>query len=687
MTVRSIIIGLLVAVGLASVGYVNDVWFFFSYIGGDLLPTHAFGLLVLGLLLVNPLLGWLGRWRFRPSEWTVMLSMAFMGSVIAGSALLWQFPHPVITPIHDQIGKPAWKEKDLLQYVPRVMMVDARPTPRQPNPDVVKHYMQGMAGTGENLVGFNDVPWEAWTPTLAFWFTLLSLSFVGGICAVVVVHRQWTQREQLAYPIVTFANELIDTDERGRHPILRSRPFWIGLGVALVILLINGYHKWNTDFVAVPMGIPAGSLQELSFFKHLRDVPVGRNILNIRFYFAAVGLAYFLTSEASFSMGISGWLYVIIAAPLVARGVPLKTGFLSGGLPAFMYFGAYLGMGLIVLYLGRRYYWAVLKRAFFLPDRRGEVLAREANALRLLIVISAAMVLLLTVAGLHPLLGVGFVGLAGLLFLIIARINVSTGLFIIQPIWQPVAVLLGVFGAFALGPTALAILAMLCTVVTIDTRIAAVPLAANALKLADDQKVKPGRLAGWMSVAIVVAMIVAVIFTVWLIYSYGVSGMDSGGTNWALTVARMPFEMLNKNINDLGARLAEAREGPHLLAAAGDFFAGRANWFFAALLVGLGLVLVCSYLRLRFPRWPLHPVMFLVWGTPWTVEYAPSFLLAWLLKRLIMKYGGQRAYVKGRGFFVGLVAGELAAALFWAAVGVIYYLETGTVGTSFMVRE
>ena len=91
-------------------------------------------------------------------------------------------------------------------------------------------------------------------------------------------------------------------------------------------------------------------------------------------------------------------------------------------------------------------------------------------------------------------------------------------------------------------------------------------------------------------------------------------------------------------------------------------------------------------MRRIVPRWPLHPVMFLVWGTPWTVEYAPSFLLAWLLKGLIMKYGGQRMYVKARGFFVGLVAGELTAALFWAAVGVIYYAKTGDPGQTFMVR-
>ena len=99
MTVRSVILGLLVAAALAAFGYINDVWMFFSYIGGDLIPTYAFGLLLLGLLVANPLLRTTRAWRLKGSEWVVILSMAFMGSVIAGSALLWQFPHPIITPI------------------------------------------------------------------------------------------------------------------------------------------------------------------------------------------------------------------------------------------------------------------------------------------------------------------------------------------------------------------------------------------------------------------------------------------------------------------------------------------------------------------------------------------------------------------------------------------------------------
>jgi len=751
MTVRAVILGLIVAVGLASAGYANDTWFFFSYIGGDLVPTHAFGLLLIGLILINPLLRllqrgplrWLGK-PFAASEWVVMLALALMGSVLAGSAMFWQMPHPIITPIQEQATRPGWKKKDLLSYVPDRMMVervfktyaldhgirrrhkisketgkvtDQVETWREAveryiqtqkahvsesqyrllqeqykrldaeDTRVIKGYMTGLERKPSNrALHFGEVPWKHWAPTLSFWYTVLALTFIAGACAVVIVHRQWAQREHLAYPIVAFTSELLATEPDGLiNRIFRARAFWLGFGLSFLILLVNGYQKWNPKFISIPVGINLNAFRELQFVKTLMKVPNTQMLLDVKLYFSAVGIAYFLSSEASFSLGISGWLFALAAVPLVTAGVNMRTDMLGGGLPADMYFGAYLGMGLTVLYLGRRFYFSVLKRSVGLPAPAGEVLPREVWAGRILLLACTALVLVLYRVGLHPLLGVLFVGLLGLLFLMLARINAATGLFVIQPIWQPVSILVPLFGMAAIGPHAMMILAMLCIVISIDTRIAAVPLMANALKLADTQRLQPGRLAGWMAVAIIVAMVIALPVTVYIIYNFGVSGVDSAGTQWALAVARMPFNMLDDRINKLGDDLQAASQPTNLKRLL--FEARSDRHFFTAVGLGLALVLTASYLRLRLPRWPLHPLMFLVWGTPWMTAYAPSFLMAWLLKSLLMTYGGQGAYRKARPFFVGLVAGEFIAAIMWGVVGVVYQLQTGTSGPHFLVRE
>ena len=719
MTVRAIFLGLLAAVALAAVGYFNDIWLGFPSIGGNLMPTHAFGLLMVGLLAVNPLLRWLGRWKFTSGEFVVMLSLVLMGSLIAGSGLLWVFPHPVITPIHDQQTKPGWRDKDLLQYVPRVMIVeqvyrkyandhDIRRkegeswqtsiqrsvaegnTPAEDleqlqkrHRHVITSYMQGMGRPGRRLP-FGRAPWASWLPALSFWFCVLGLNFIAGLAAVVVVHRQWSSREHLAFPIAAVASELIEPPADGGpfNAIFRNRGFWLGFALAFGVWLINGCSAWWPGFVSIPLGIDFRPLNEILG-------AVGRvpwvNLLNVRFYFAAVGLAYFLTSEASFSLGLSAWLYVLAAAPLVAAGVNMQTDVLAGGLPAFMYFGAYMGLAVMVLYLGRQFYWAVLRRSLWLGGGE-DVLPREVAAFRILILANAALVGLLWWLGLHPLLSVAFVLLTGTLFLMVGRINVATGLFIIQPFWHPVTVLAAIFGSFALGPHALVILALLSVVVTIDPRIAAVPLALNAVRLGELQKIKPGRLARWMAIAVILAMVAGVVVTVWGLYDLGVQGMDSGGTRWAVEhVAQMPFRMLERAVDELSAT-------DSLKAAAAPTSLGRLlapkpkKFFFTAAGIGFALVMICSYFRLRFPRWPLHPMLFLVWGSRWTTEFAPSFLLAWFIKTQILRYGGQSYYRRARTFFIGLMGGEFTAGIFWGAIGAGHYFLKGILGPSISVR-
>ena len=276
--------------------------------------------------------------------------------------------------------------------------------------------------------------------------------------------------------------------------------------------------------------------------------------------------------------------------------------------------------------------------------------------------------------------------MCGVLFLMVSRLNVAAGLFVIQPMWHPVDILVAGFGSYALGPQAMIALAVLCTLVTIDPRIAVAPLAANALRLGDLQKLRPGRLAGGMAAAIVLALLVSVPVTLYLLYDLGSNTMDSPGTRWADAVAHMPFNMVTRHVNKLriSGQLAAA-EGPVTL---GRLWSDRhaAPYFHAAFGVGLALVLVCSYLRLRFPRWPLHPLVFLVWGTPWMVVYAPSFFLAWVLKSAVTKFGGRQTYHKAKHFFLGLVAGEVLAAIFWAIVSTAYYLSTGLQAKSFLVR-
>jgi hypothetical protein len=71
---------------------------------------------------------------------------------------------------------------------------------------------------------------------------------------------------------------------------------------------------------------------------------------------------------------------------------------------------------------------------------------------------------------------------------------------------------------------------------------------------------------------------------------------------------------------------------------------------------------------LLWPSWPLHPIGLLMGGGYLPALGWPSILLGWLLKVLILHFGGARLYRKAAPFFLGLIVGQLLAAAIWAII-------------------
>jgi hypothetical protein len=403
-----------------------------------------------------------------------------------------------------------------------------------------------------------------------------------------------------------------------------------------------------------------------------------------RFFFAAIGLAFLLASEVSFSVGISNWAYLLFFLLLGSYGVDMSWDYMAGGVLPFMLFGAYLGGGAVILYTGRKFYGAVLRRTVGLATAEA-VEADTVWAGRILLLSGAIMVLLLQRAlGLDLLMSALVLGMVALTFLIVARIHVETGLLFIQPTWQAAAVMAGLFGLHALGPRTLIIVGMLSLVLTIDPRVCLMPLVANALKVADRQSLSPARLGRWMVLVLVVCLAAGTIVTLYVQYVYGADRLYG----WANPAAQMPFDMLSRSVNSLAAEYA--------LDSAGraDGWGGLerltvmqpSRAFLQSAGLGLGLMLVTSAARLRWSWWPIHPVLFMVWGSIISGWFAPSFLLGWLVKVAVTRFGGGRAYLRARPLFIGLIAGEMVMGVVWIVVGAAYYARHGTAGPMFHVH-
>jgi hypothetical protein len=146
----------------------------------------------------------------------------------------------------------------------------------------------------------------------------------------------------------------------------------------------------------------------------------------------------------------------------------------------------------------------------------------------------------------------------------------------------------------------------------------------------------------------------------------------------------MPFQAADKAINQLEFA-GELEKSKQLTTwqRLGGIWAGHETKgkFLWSVGVGLALVLVCSVLRLRFTWWPLHPVMFLVWNTFPLKHFSHSFLLGWLIKVAITKFGGGRGYRKALPLMIGIIAGDLLGGLIFMGQGAAYYFIHGQILT------
>jgi len=675
MTVRAIVIGLLVGLLLAGFGYFNDWVLKQAYVASDLVPVSVYGLLVLGLLLVNPVLRLIRRSDLSAREWVVIASMTLAACVIPGAGLMWNFSNTLVIPHKYYQLRPAWQKNDVLSFAPKIMLADptAEGGPKDPKAghvEVVDGFNVGLKG--KEVFPPSEVPWYGWTRTLTFWLSLLALSFIAGIGLVLVVHKQWSQRERLRYPIALFASELVAGAGEGFWPrIFRNRLFWLGAATSGLVLMANALHVWKDVFeieaIQIPMFLDLRSVLPRKWPLLWQAGPAKRALLVPSVYFAIVGLAYFVSSDVSFSIGISPLLHMAVWLVLITRGVQLTDDYLAGGMQGYQLFGSGLALGLMVIYLGRRFYASVAARAVGI--RRGEPVDRSTLwAFRVALLSAAGMVAMLTlIVDLHWLLALGFVLLTGLVFLVVTRVSVETGLFFIQPNWHAVAILLALFGIKAIGPNMLIILALLSMVLTADPRVCLMPIVANAFRFGERQGASPRKLAWVMGLSVMAALVVGVLGTLYVQYIYG------GGTlyGWASSASAYPFEMVLRNLPKFG-------EGA--IGQWNDFQIGQTvanETFLWSAGVGFALVILMSVLRLRYTWWPLHPVIFVVWGTIGSTWMATSFFVGWVLKTVISRLGGGKAYAKAKPYFIGLVAGEFLVGIIWGAIGLIYYMIYG----------
>jgi len=667
MTFRALALGVLFALLLALGGHFNDHYMQQTYAVGNFLPISVIGLLLVLVLVVRPLSGLFFRRRaFSGAEVALIILLPLAVCVVPGSGFLRTFTYTLVMPEHYEKTQPSWQRNAVLSYVPTNLLVRTTPANQE---KVLGGFLQGNE-TPQHHARLSDVPWRAWMPALLRWVPLFGILMLGLIGFSLVLHRQWTTHEHLIYPIAEFVKPFTRDDGGAFPAAVANRVFWYGCLPILLVHVVNGLHAWFPSFIQIPHRIDLWSLRE--FFPNFASVSGASGVFGSTIFFSVVAFAFFLPSDIALSLGLSTLVGAFFGMVCVTYGVNLTGDWSGAGEVQGLLFGAYLGLFAMVLYSGRAYYGRVIAAAF---GRHAETPLEPSATwgFRLFLLSCAASVILIMRMGLPWLYAVLLVGLLVIMFTVMSRVCAETGLFFLLPTWQPIGVLIGLFGAAALGPGGLIVIGLVCAVISIDPREAMMPFIVNGLRIAEDVKLPRGRVAGWMGGTLLFCLVAGVAAALWMHYDRGANLSDSWGTYY---VPMMPFNLLDKHIQAMMA------EGIFDTVRTADWvqrlsFFHPDGHFLCFTFLGLGFYAFFALLRLRFARWPLHPVLFICWMTYPMMCFSTSFLIGWAVKALVVRFGGGGTYQRMKPFMVGMVAGDLLGGLIFMVAGSIYSFCTG----------
>ena len=618
VTARAILLAFLLT-PLNVLFLVRGTWLWGGITGDMSLFMNAVGALFLGAVVNHWLRRHRPRWAFSAGELlTIYLALAIGTGLtcsiwdVGGSAPIYMtYPVWFATPQN------RWEEL-VWPNLPSWLTVQDR--------SVLEgfYYGQTTPYTGKIL--------RAWAGPALWWTLLVSTIMWVGLCVNSILRRRWADEEKLAFPMTVLPVQLVDA----RHSLLGSKLFWIGAGAAAGISIWNTLVALAPSLPSIPMGWDFSTLiannRPWNFLRF-------RSISWDPF---SVGLTYLIPLDLAFSTFVFGsiWAMQYVVFGQLGWCVSQWSGFPYGEQQTA---GGFIALAVVTLWLDRRFLGRVLRRAFGLgPPVPGE--AEEGLTYR--------------AATIGALAGLGVLwwlfqrgGMAAwvtglflvhyfLMMIMMGRVRAQLGapshqFYGAMPGW----VLPTLAGTGTLGSRTLGMLYMMRPLM-LEQRNHPMPNQLEGLKMAEGGRMDRRRLTLVMAAVPVVAFIAFFWATLQTGYHLGMSSVRTSA--WYTRIGGWATEELRTDVENPG----------------GTQLGGS-----LAIAISLIITSVLYYLKLRFSWWPLHPVAYPISTSNTIAGIAPALFLTWLIKSLLLRYGGLRAHRTALPLFLGLIAGDATVAL------------------------
>ena len=623
MTWRAFIIGVLGVAGLCLLVPVNDYRVGNTFLTGNHFPVGVFCFLFILTLGVNGILRLVRRaWMLRQSELMLVWCMMIVASTVPASGLMRSFLSAMpAAPYLSQRTDLFW-EDDVLEVAPPGILLS-----NDPKSPAAKRFFEGTP-RGEPV----RVPWDQWTRTLVTWGIYIWLFYLATFFLCGILRKQWVESERLMFPVARVPLDFTEGSREGRllSSSTRSRAFLIGAMVTIVFGLIRLAPLLSGADVGWRVVVPFWTVFSETALNYV-------NVSDGKIYPLAIGFAFLVPSDVSLSIWV---FYVFMCVQIIiahATGRPLEGG-RSGPFLQWQQSGAFLALTSGMLYMARRHLWAVLKSAFGRPggaDGSSEPIGYPLAFWGLLLSVGG-LVAWNMYFGLSALAAIGMIGLMFSIVLVHSRMVSQGGLFFTQHSWGPGWFLHGITGGRIFSGAGALAATLESTIMTGDCRELLAPHAMNSLRIWSVFQKRRRLFLPIMMVTLAVALVAATYSSLrWVYYDRGALNTPIGSSH------------VYHRINTFN--------GVHMMISK-PWQQGQPKW--GGLATGVAGMTALMVLRGTFYWWPINALGFATAMSWCTRELWFSFLLGWLAKMLILKFGGGQTLRGGRQFFLGVIIGE-----------------------------
>ncbi len=612
---RSIAVGLLlIPINCYWITYIELVQYSAQPTIVSLIFTVVFNLLV--LIGFNQIFKrFLPRLVLSQGELLVIYVMLSVASATAG--------HSMMEILVSTLGHAFWFAtpendwKDLFwRYIPSWLAVTDK--------NVLSGYYEGDSTlhTKQHLLG--------WLTPVMNWFAFLFVMLFVMVCITVIVRRPWTEDEKLAYPIIQLPARMTSAG------FFTNRLMWIAFGVVATFDIINGLHH---VFPAIP------SVYEKAYRFRFTEKPFSAmGWLRLGIYPFVLGIGFLIPLDLLFSTWFFFWVWKgqqIVGSVMGLEGT---------GYPYINYqgFGAYMGIFLIAVWRSRKHLQNLLGVKTQSVFTRDEPMSPRTVVLALIFGVAFLTFFCLR-AGMSFWAILVFFGLYFAFSTAVSRMRAELG----SPMHDlhytgPERVMVAAVGTRPLGPMNLSMFSFFWFFTrTFDSH--PMPHQLEGFKLAATSGVR----SRFMLFAILIALFVGILSQFWALISipYRLGALHE--------MSRVPIVYGSEPWTQLQKWLT------HPLPP--DY------WALGFTGIGLLFALFLMLMRMKFFWFPFHPAAYAAVCGSWAVNYIWFSLgIVWVLKLILLKYGGRNAHRKAMPFFLGLILGQFTVGSLWTILGMVF---------------